>query len=130
MADTQPKSDAVIAWVDSQGDVDAILADLQDEAGIGESAVAHGTGDEFASHLDRSDPDSGSGSRLGKWLTSLGQDRESLVEMGEAAREGRYVVVVNDVTDETTKETVIAVLQRHGAQDMTYIGDWQNEEIL
>ena len=130
MADTQPKSDAVIAWVASQDDVDAVLSELGDQAGIGESSVAHGTGEEFASHLDRSDADSEPGSRLGRWLTSLGQDRESLVVMGEAARDGRYVLVVNDVADDETKESVIAVLQAHGAHDMTYIGNWQNEEIL
>lgn len=130
MADTQPTSDAVIAWVATQGDVEAVLAELAEQAGIDESAVAHGTGEEFASHLDRSEPDSEPGSRLGKWLTSLGQDRESLVEMGAAAREGRYALVVNEVTDDATKEAVIAILQRHGAQDMTYFGNWQNEEIL
>lgn len=130
MADTQPKSDAVIAWVTSQEDVDAVLAELTDKTDIPESAVAHGTGDEFAAELDRSDPDSGSATRLGKWLTSLGQDREGLVEMGDAARKGLYVLVINDVDDDATKETVIGILQRHGGQEMTYIGDWQNEEIL
>lgn len=130
MADTQPKSDAVIAWVASREACDAALAEIDADTSVAESDVAHGTGEEFAAELDRSDPDSDPGTRLGKWLTSLGQDREGLVEMGQAAREGRYVLVVNEVTDDATKEQVIAILQRHGAEDMTYIGNWQNEDIL
>jgi hypothetical protein len=130
MADTQPKSDAVVASLASADDAEAAIAEITNESDVAVRDIAHGTGEEFAAELDRSDPDSEPGSRLGHWLTSLGQDRERLVELGEAARKGRYVMVVNGVTDDETKEAVIAVLQRHGADDMTYIGNWQNEDIL
>lgn len=130
MADTRPTSDAVIASVATQGDVEAVLSELAETAGVASDAVAHGTGDGFAGQLEGGSPDSEPGTRLGRWLTSLGQDREGLVELGQVAREGRYVLVVNDVTDEQTKEAVIAVLQRHGGDHITYIGGWQNEEIL
>jgi hypothetical protein len=129
-ADTRPSSDAVIATVDSAEDAQAIVSAITEATDIHTEAIAHGTGESFAAQLEGGDRDSAPGTRLGKWLISLGQDREELMEKGQEAREGRHVVVVNEVNDDDTKEAVVAVLQRQNAQDIIYFGEWQNEDIL
>lgn len=128
--DTRPTHDAIVATVDGPAAADAIVADIGGETTVGADDVAHGSGEAFAAELEGGSADSGPASRVSRWLTSLGQDRERLVEAGQAAREGRTALVVNGVDDDVTKEAVIAILQRHGADGITYLGDWQNEDIL
>ncbi|CAN5264505.1 hypothetical protein BH23ACT9_BH23ACT9_14350 [soil metagenome] len=129
-ADTRPNSDAIVATLTTADEADRVVAAIAEKTGVAAGDIAHGTGESFAHELEGGDRDDGSGSRLGKWLRSLGQDREELMEKGQEAREGYHVLVVNGVTDDQTKEAVIAVLQDHDADNIFHFGDWQNEDIL
>ncbi|MGI9018575.1 MAG: hypothetical protein ACR2HR_15980 [Euzebya sp.] len=125
----RPSDHAVIAHVADAPVAEAVLASLSQEAGVDLDSVSHGSGDEFAAELEGGDADSGSASRVVKWLLSLGQEREELVLLGQVVREGRHALVINDVSDRERLDAIVAVLERHDAQDIVYFGHWQTEDL-
>lgn len=128
--ETRPSNNAVIASLPDGDAVSAVLRAIAEQTSIDPGHVAHGTGDAFALKLEGSEDETGPATRMGKWLLSLGQEREELVELGQAAREGEHAIVVNDVEDEATKDAVIAILKGAGGSRILHIGQWQSEEVL
>lgn len=128
--DTRPSTNAVLATLADGEAVSRVIREIAEQTSVEPSAVAHGTGEAFALRLEGSDDDTSASSRLGKWLLSLGQEREELVELGQAAREGEHALVVNDVDDQQTKDAVIGILKANGAGRITHIGQWASEDVL
>ena len=129
MADSRPNTHAVIAHVADTPTADAALQDLSGEVGIDLDLVTHGTGDAFAAEVNGTDDDDSSKSRVGKWLMSLGQEREELVRLGENVKAGRHGLVINEVDERSTLDAIVAVLKRHGGEDIVYFGSWQTEDM-
>lgn len=128
--ETRPSSDAVIASLPDGEAVSSALRALAERTSIDPDDVAHGTGEDFALQLEGSEDPTGPATRVGKWLLALGQEREELIELGQAARDGEHAIVVNGVEDETTKDAVIDILKDCGGSRILHIGRWQSEEVL
>lgn len=129
-ADPRPDDHAVTAHFADAASLDAALEELAHNRLVDVDAVTSGTGEGFATELEPGDDeDTGAAGRVLQWLTSLGQEREELVRLGQAAREGRHAVVINDVADEADLDGIVTVLKRHGAADIVYFGDWQTEDL-
>ncbi|CAN5845270.1 hypothetical protein BH24ACT15_BH24ACT15_15790 [soil metagenome] len=125
----RPSTHALIANLPDTPAAEAAIAEVSREVGIDPADVTHGTGDSFAQRLENTDSDDGAATRVVKWLSSLGQEREELVRLGQAAREGRHAVVIHDVSGRPTVDAITAVLKRHDAEDIVYFGDWQTEDL-
>lgn len=128
-ADTRPSDHAVIGHVADDATAEAALEDLSGEAGVDLATISHGSGSDFAAQLEVGSEGSKAASRVVQWLTSLGQEREELVRLGQVVREGRHGIVINDVSDRECLDRIVAVLKRHGAEDIVYFGDWQTEDM-
>lgn len=124
----RPTDHAVTAHFADADALDAALQELVHSRLVDPDSVTSGTGEGFAAELEPGDEDSSGAGRVIQWLTSLGQEREELVRLGQAAREGRHAVVINDVADEPDLDGITSVLARHGAADIVYFGDWQTED--
>lgn len=125
----RPSTHALIAHLPDTAAASSAIAAIAEETGIDPATVTHGTGEAFAARLEDTDSDDGAATRLVKWLSSLGQEREELIRLGQAAREGRHAVVVHDVSGRDTVDAMATVLNRHGAEDIVYFGDWQTEDL-
>ena len=128
--ETRPSTNAVLAALPDGEAVSTALRAIAEQTSIDPGHVAHGTGEAFALKLEGSEDSTGPATRMGKWLLSLGQEREELVELGQAARDGEHAVVVNDVDDEATKDAVVGILKAAGGTRILHIGRWQSEEVL
>ena len=128
-ADARPSDHAVIAHVEDEAAATTAIDEIVDATPLDASSITTGTGPEFADQLEIGDSEPGPASRLVKWLVSFGQERAELARLGQAAREGRHAIVINDVTDRDCLDTIVAALKRQGADDVYYFGDWQVEDL-
>lgn len=128
-ATARPSEHAVLAHLADEATATAALDEIVEGTGVQASSITHGTGPDFADRLEIGKGEPGPATRIVKWLVSLGQEREELARLGQAAREGRHAIVINDVTDRDCLDAIVAVLKRHDAEDIRYIGDWQTEDL-
>ena len=128
-ADPRPNTHAVIAHLPDEQAKSSALSALRDEVGLDTDLITHGTGPEFAARVNASEEDDEDTSRIGKWLLSLGQEREELVELAENVKEGRHGIVINEVDERSTLDRIVEVLNRFDAQDIVYFGQWQTEDM-
>lgn len=128
-ADAQPNTHAVIAHVADADDASTAITALTDEVGLAADCITSGTGEEFAARVNGSRDDEDAKSRIGRWLFSLGQEREELVELGEHVKEGRHGIVINGVEERDLLDPIVDVLNRVDAQDIVYFGDWTTEDL-
>lgn len=128
-ATARPSEHAVTASLPDEDAATAAIDEIVAGTAVEASSITHGTGPAFADRLEIGESEPGPGSRLVKWMVSLGQEREQLARLGQAAREGRHAVVINDVTDEGCLDEIVGVLKRHDGQDLFYFGEWQVEDL-
>ncbi len=125
----RPTDHAVIAHFATAEELSAALEEMAHNRVIDLDGVTSGTGEAFAAELQAQKEDAEPGSRVIKWLLSLGQEREELIRLGEVVREGRHGLVINDVADEGDLDAISTILKRHSAADIIYFGDWQTEDL-
>lgn len=125
---TPPTEHAIIAHVADAPTAEAVMSALTDELDLDPERIEHGGGPELAERLSRTEDDD-DGHPIVSWLLSLGQEREELVRLGEAVRDGRQAVFVHCIDEREQIDAVADVLRRHDAHDIAYFGDWQVEDL-